>query len=70
MSEEKTAAISCRIPVKLKEELKAVVESGFWINESEFIREAVRTHVLGWMMRKEVESKEYDAKLGEIKNER
>ena len=64
MTEEKDAVIACRVPHKLKEELQEVLKNGYWLNESDFVREAIRSHILGWTASRE-DSKPYLSNVGE-----
>ena len=41
----KASAISARIPKRLKERMQITIERFGYVNEADFLREAIRTHI-------------------------
>ena len=58
---KKQSVVAAKITPKLRQEIQEIMTLGYWISESDFVRDAIKTHIIGYKKMLQ----EYTPKLAE-----
>ena len=45
---KKQSVVAAKITPKLRQEIQEIMTLGYWISESDFVRDAIKTHIIGY----------------------